>query len=331
MPLPDGFPYTANVGRAGRRASTFSRQPWDKARKDQLSELWLADAPVEEIADQCETSRGAVYQWVRKLGLPPRRERRIHKRPSRRLVSDKTGQRRFTGLEHSEDSRRVKLKPWHPALRNGSTIYGQMVIPAALEPNILKSGEWNRKIGAMATKGRWKGSPIFTLTLEERATCPRSCLEWATCYGNNLGKSPRIIDDGTLELRLRAQLAHLNALHLGGFIVRLHILGDFYSLDYVETWRRYLSDFPALRVFGFTARQPADPIGRAVLELMADFEERVLIRVSGAGLELLCSEVVDKAEEATGIICPAQLDAERSCATCGLCWSSDRTITFLRH
>jgi hypothetical protein len=44
---------------------------------------------------------------------------------------------------------------------------------------VLKDGHQSRKIGKFVTKGKMRGFPIFTLTLEERATCPRSCLAWA--------------------------------------------------------------------------------------------------------------------------------------------------------
>ena len=31
-------------------------------------------------------------------------------------------------------------------------------------------------------KGEFKGYVIYTLTLEERATCPRECYHWDDCY-----------------------------------------------------------------------------------------------------------------------------------------------------
>jgi hypothetical protein len=113
--------------------------------------------------------------------------------------------------------------------------------------------------------------------------------------------------------------------------VRLHVLGDFDSLEYVAFWREMLLAYPPLHIFGFTARQPADPIGRAVIALMEEFDDRVMMRVSGLGAAFMCSEVVDQPEQATGIICPAELDEKRDCASCGLCWTSDLNITFLRH
>jgi hypothetical protein len=67
---------------------------------------------------------------------------------------------------------------------------------------VLKDGHQSRKIGKFVTKGKMRGFPIFTLTLEERATCPRSCLQWATCFGNNMQAAERIVAGPELEAAL---------------------------------------------------------------------------------------------------------------------------------
>jgi hypothetical protein len=63
------------------------------------------------------------------------------------------------------------------------------------------------------TKGRYKGFFIFTLTLEERATCPRTCLEWKTCYGNSMNWARRIKHGRAFEERLWEELAEKQAKH----------------------------------------------------------------------------------------------------------------------
>ena len=57
-----------------------------------------------------------------------------------------------------------------------------------------------------------------------------------------------------LEARLEREIEVLDVRHGGGFVVRLHVLGDFYSVEYVGLWRRLLRQYPTLRVFGYTAR-----------------------------------------------------------------------------
>lgn len=303
---------------------------WDAARKAQLERMWNANVSAAFIARELKTSRGAIYQQVTKQGLPkrPRGVPAKHDRTSRNR--DATNQRRFSGVV-SEGKARVVLPPHHPAHREGATIFPSTVVPAARLPRLLKSGENSRKIGSQMAKGRWRGMRLFTLTLEERETCPRTCLEWASCYGNNMHLAQRIADDGTLTRRLWGELASLNAEFPAGFIVRLHVLGDFYSLEYVRFWREALDDFPALRIFGFTARRPSDPIGAELVWLVRDHEDRVMLRFSGAGHETHSSEVIERPEDATGILCPAESDPERSCATCGLCMQTTRSISFLRH
>ena len=49
-----------------------------------------------------------------------------------------------------------------------------------------------------------------------------------------------------------AKLRLLDIDHPNGFAVRLHNLGDFYSLQYVALWRRLLARHPALHVWGYT-------------------------------------------------------------------------------
>jgi hypothetical protein len=71
---------------------------------------------------------------------------------------------------------------------------------------VLKDGHQSRKIGKFVTKGPRRGWPLFTLTLEERATCPRSCKAWAFCYGNNMQAAERIVAGPELEAALWREL-----------------------------------------------------------------------------------------------------------------------------
>ena len=114
----------------------------------------------------------------------------------------------------------------------------------------------NDKLGKKVRKGHFKGFPIYTLTLEERATCPKSCVHWLDCYGNNMRYAYRYQSGSALEAMLETELAELQRKHPQGFLVRLHILGDFYSVSYVAKWASWLGKFPALHVYGYTANQP---------------------------------------------------------------------------
>lgn len=200
---------------------------------------------------------------------------------------------------------------------------------------VLKKGRNQRKLGERVLKGPWKGLPIYSLTLEERATCPRYCGQWLTCYGNQMGRAVRYRHGAQLEAAILLDLLGLDRRHPGGFVVRLHILGDFYSVGYVDFWRICLDDFPGLRVFGYTARRPSEPIGHEIAKLRDERWDRFAIRTSHfpSGPR---TWVIEKPEDAPAdaIICPAQTGGASHCGACALCWApaaKHRPIAFLQH
>lgn len=239
--------------------------------------------------------------------------------------------RRFASIKPKGHG--IDLRPDHPAVVEGRTIFpttvNDMSSPRVLR--LLKSGHNSRKIGKVVTKGRLRGAPIFTLTLEERKTCPSTCEVWASCYGNRMPYAQRLEHGRAFEERLWEELADKQARHPNGFLVRLHILGDFYSVDYAELWAEALEAYPALHVFGYTARQPDSDIGTVVAQLLGVHPERWHIRFSGLDAPTNGSIVVDRPEDTERLVCPAQSGKTECCATCALCWQSDRTIAFLRH
>lgn len=226
----------------------------------------------------------------------------------------------------------IVLPAFHQAARGGRSLFPSRVFDADEVGRVLKSGHQSRKIGAFVTKGARKGWPIFTLTLEERASCPRHCREWLTCYGNNMQAAERIVHGAPLEQALARELAALSAAHPAGFMVRLHVLGDFYSAGYVEFWRGMLDRHPALHVFGFTAHLPGSELGGALHWMAVAYRERFAVRFSGLDDRYRGALTVGPGEEAPrAIMCPAQTGTTECCATCALCWQSDRTIGFRRH
>lgn len=224
----------------------------------------------------------------------------------------------------------VVLSALHPAHRSGRSIFTSRIFDPDEVQRVLKTGHQSRKIGNAVMKGPRRGWPIFTLTLEERATCPRTCKAWGFCYGNSMQAAERIVAGPALEEALWNELLALQFAHPGGFMVRLHVLGDFYSLAYVRLWTRALSAFPALHVFGFTARLPGTEIGHALWQLAGNHWDRFAVRFSGLAGEEMASQLADEADPMS-IACPAQTGATECCATCGLCWQSTRSISFARH
>jgi hypothetical protein len=228
-------------------------------------------------------------------------------------------------------TRILELSALHPAHRTGRSIFGSRVFDPSEVRRVLKSGHQSRKIGKVVAKGHRRGWPIYTLTLEERATCPRSCRAWSLCYGNSMQAAERIVAGEALEEALMAELAELQLRHPGGFMVRLHVLGDFYSERYVALWSAALAKLPALHVFGFTARAPGTPIGDMLAKLADEQWDRFAVRLSGGAGRDKCSILEGDEGSDEAIPCPAQSDATDCCATCALCWHSTRSIMFRRH
>ena len=201
----------------------------------------------------------------------------------------------------------------------------------------------NAKLGKKVNKGKYKGFPIFTLTLEERATCPRSCVHWLTCYGNHMRYAYRYEAGPALEAMLEIELAELQRKHPKGFLVRLHILGDFYSVGYVAKWAGWLGKFPALHVYGYTANQPnatdklERAIGQAILSLRDNCNGRFAVRFSGNFDDNFAANSFDDIrskqaiERKEAILCPEQTEQVNSCADCAVCWAANKPVIFQTH
>lgn len=204
--------------------------------------------------------------------------------------------------------------------------------PDALK-RMLVSGHSNVKIGNDVRKGRlFRGYWIYTLSLEERATCPRTCRHWETCYGNNMPYAKRIEHGDEMLARLEAELATLTAQRVG-ILVRLHALGDFYSVEYVHFWQRMLAKHPNLAIFGYTARAPGTPIGDAIFYLHHAQPRRFAIRWSDGDRAWGATRSIRSEAEAPAdaFICPEQTGKTACCATCGLCWNTSKNVAFLEH
>ena len=214
----------------------------------------------------------------------------------------------------------------------------------------------NTKLGKRVTRGKLRGFPILTLTLEERATCPRSCAHWADCYGNNMMNATRYKADDSLVEQIEKDLAFYQAKYPNGFLVRLHVLGDFYSVAYVAQWAKWLGMFPALHVYGYTANQPdaidsqERAIGEALLSLRIACGIRFAVRFSGSFTDSFAAlSNDDKRSEALlankqAFLCPTQISRETGklakkgeetltpdCGACGLCWQASKPVVFLTH
>jgi hypothetical protein len=144
----------------------------------------------------------------------------------------------------------------------------------------------------------------------------------------------RVAAGADLEWRLPREVALLETYHPNGFAVRLHVLGDFYSAEYVGLWRDMLARHSALHVWGYSARHDKDdPIAAALMALVQDQWERFAIRFSNAPSETCSTISIEHPLQcpADAIVCPEQIGKTESCSTCALCWQTEKRIAFLQH
>lgn len=202
--------------------------------------------------------------------------------------------------------------------------------------NVLVSGHNNIKIGRDVRKGKWRGYWIYTLTLEERATCPTTCKHWQDCYGNNMPWAKRIsdvpLDD--LTAAIERDIQRLTSIRgRNGVLVRLHALGDFPSAKYVWFWDMMLARYPTLAVFGYTAHPRDTLIGQSVDAVKTIHGDRFRIRWSDGGEASDCTVSIEREEDCPpdAFVCPEQTGKTLACATCGACWSGDKNVAFIAH
>ena len=130
--------------------------------------------------------------------------------------------------------------------------------------------------------------------------------------------------------RLEWELDTLIAKH-GKIAVRLHVLGDFFSTEYVRFWDEMLCKHSGLYIWGYTARQGV--ISNRIESLNVAYPERCVIRWS-RNIQSTIPSVRFAAEESfegKSFTCPEQTGKTDSCGTCGACWQSTMTVKFLSH
>lgn len=251
------------------------------------------------------------------------------------------------------------------AILNGTTLYTSMVksISSGMgsSERVVKQST-NAKLRKEIETSPWSGSKIYTVTLEERKTCPDTCKFKFDgdhpCYGNNMPFAVRYTGDESLFSQIESDLAELQAktdktnakrakdgLAPVFFVVRLHVLGDFFSVGYVASWAKWLGMFPSLRIWGYTHWHPGTEIGDAILSLreacgglnarnggrfcirFSDMEDISLGSALSADLPIAQELLAQK----KAFICPEQTGKTESCGTCGLCWMSDKPVIFITH
>lgn len=214
----------------------------------------------------------------------------------------------------------------NPVLAKAVTIHPK-TIKSPLDTTILKSVAANKKMGNggnVISKGHWRGMPMYQMSLEERKTCPTTCKQWAACFANNMAFAHRI--DHThpqfIEL-LGLEIRSLAAKYKHGFVIRPHVIGDYFSPEYAAFWIEQTALYSNLHIFGFTHWERHSLIGQMIYEWNKN--PRVWVRFSDQGGEMSANV------EGEGFQCPEQTGKTESCLTCAACWSTTKAVRFKRH
>lgn len=335
---------------------------WGPAEYDKLVHGWEVEGKTAgqlalEFGDR---TRNSIIGKVHALGLKQAPKPKQRSAYERRKAGEAVGGVRKAYASKGDDitlSRFVKVKTppgehkqlqrkqWNlpgldkpnGAINSGRSLFhNKRVKPVAELPHVLVSGHSNVKIGRDVRKGWLRGYWIYTLTLEERRTCPSSCLHWRTCYGNNM-PYPRRVDHTNAAALQAAILRDVDKLLAvkgrRGILVRLHALGDFFDPAYVRFWSLLLDSEPRLAVYGYTAWPRGSEIGQEIAAAKARHGRRFAIRWSNGGRDEDCTVSVRDASSAppNATVCPEQTGKTAACATCGLCWGSERNIAFVEH
>lgn len=221
----------------------------------------------------------------------------------------------------------------HPAVLEDRPLFPSMLRSANSVGRVLKPGSNSKKLGSHFSKGPWAGRPIYSLSLAERLTCPTSCQVRNACYGNRMQLAPRFVVDEALYAKLTVELDNLASVFEGGYAVRLHALGDFPDVEYVEYWIRAVRRVRALHVFGFTAHERWSDIGR-LIERQSRSWDRFRLRFSGSkgGRSAVVQTKPPWGRHEHGVTCPANADHSHiSCGSCGFCITSRDPVVFGLH
>lgn len=214
------------------------------------------------------------------------------------------------------------------------TRFVSRVLPVWAMGSILVSGHSNVKIGRDVRKGKLRGYRIFTLSLEERATCPTSCEHWRSCYGNAMPFAKRVDHrDPAFLPTLADEIDTLMRKPWPGVLIRLHALGDFYAESYTDFWRKMLTRHERLAIFGYTAHDPFSSMGDDIGMLKLEFPGQAMIRWSNGGRSTMSTVSIKTEADCPpdAFVCPEQTNKTRCCATCGACWSTTKNVAFLEH
>jgi len=132
--------------------------------------------------------------------------------------------------------------------------------------------------------------------------------------------------------KIEEEIGFLLAKHKHGVVIRLHVLGDFYSMDYVQFWMRMLTMHPKLSIFGYTGVPVDGNIATSIQLMNSIYTSQCFIRFSRNNeFDDEGSYAAEESFEGKSFDCLEQTKKAKNCAACGLCWMTAKTVRFVTH
>jgi hypothetical protein len=192
-------------------------------------------------------------------------------------------------------------------------------------------GEGNEKLGS-----------IFTFSLPSQITCPGSS-QWCRkkCYGKRYERlrfkcrnayERNFALSKTPEKFSRLMIGVIPRI-LSSF--RIHVSGDFYCQEYIESWIKICSTFPTINFWAYTRSwNVISLIGS--LKKLRNLSNVQLFASTDPTMPLPPKDwriaFIDEDFRAEGIDCPAQINERITCLTCGYCLNKDQgNVVFKVH
>jgi hypothetical protein len=190
----------------------------------------------------------------------------------------------------------------------------------------------------LISRGNLKLGKLPSFSLPVITTCPgKSPFCEVYCYGlKGMFILPKIKDknEERLDATLKADFVSriINEIRsTGAPAFRLHVIGDFYSPEYIVKWIEIANSLQEVVFFGSTRSWRCEFLSKPLKEFR-DLENvfmKASIDISDDLNPFSCGWRVWSVE-GKGIPCPHDSKIVEDCASCGLCWKSKDIDTSFR-
>lgn len=197
-------------------------------------------------------------------------------------------------------------------------------------------------LGVSFGEGNEKLGEIFTFSLPSKITCPGSS-KWCRekCYGKRYERRRlkcRNAYDRNLALSKTPE--KFSGLMIGVIpriitSFRIHVSGDFYSIEYIESWIKICSSFSNIQFWAYTRSWNVRTL-IASLEKLRNLSNVQLFASTDTTMPLPSKgwriAFIEEDSRAEGILCPAQFNESITCLKCGYCFNQKKgNVVFKVH